>query len=281
MNFIQINAPAKINLGLNIIEKREDGFHNLKTLFFPVMDMADKISIYPDTKFSFSCQGFPELENEENLVVKAVRLLENKLGIKINVKIELLKGIPMGGGLGGGSSDAASTILALNALLKLNLNSNQLFETALSLGSDVPFFLLSRPAAGFSRGEALVPVDFYPETYILIVNPGIHVSTAEAFRNIKPSINDTDYIQLFSEAAHNPKALSGRLVNDFENYIFGKYPQIGKIKEKMLNNNSTFSMMSGSGSTVYGFFDDINDITKVTDDLPENYLSFISRTWEY
>ena len=186
MEYLEIKAPAKINLGLFILSKREDGFHNLSTLFYPVCDLFDKINFRKSHFPFFACTGINADNDEDNLVVRARKLLEQHTGKSLNVEINLEKHIPVGGGLGGGSSDAATTLVSLNELFSLNISPTELCELALRLGSDVPFFLKAKPAIGSSRGEILEEIDLQIDDYIVIVNPRIHVSTKEAFTGIVP-----------------------------------------------------------------------------------------------
>ena len=176
-----IKAHAKINIGLNIVSKRDDDFHNLETIFYPIYDLYDELIFEDSNEFQFiSDQQF------DNIIVKVVDLLEKHTKRKISIKITLKKNIPIGAGLGGGSSDAAAVLKTLNDLYELNLGENKLKEIALELGSDVPFFLKGKPAIGKSRGEDLSLLDLNIEHPILLVNPGINISTKEAFSQIIP-----------------------------------------------------------------------------------------------
>ncbi len=182
-----IKAHAKINIGLNIVSKRDDGFHDLETIFYPIYDLYDELIFEDSNKFQFVDDN-----NFDNIIVKAVHLLEKYIKRKISIKITLKKYIPIGAGLGGGSSDAAAVLKTLNDLYELNLSENIIKEIALELGSDVPFFLKGKPAIGKSRGEDLTLVDLNVDHPILLVNPGIHVSTKDAFSQIIPSRSEFD-----------------------------------------------------------------------------------------
>jgi len=179
MNYIEIKAPAKINIGLSILSERADGFHNLSTLFYPISDLFDVLIFEQANQFEFHCDSDMVPGDNSNLVVKAKNILEKITGKTLNVKIELQKNIPSQAGLGGGSSDAAAALISLNEMFKLNLNHAKLIDLALQLGSDVPFFIKSKPAIGSSRGEILDYVDIEIHEPILIVNPGINISTKE------------------------------------------------------------------------------------------------------
>lgn len=276
MRFIEIKAPAKINIGLNIVEKRSDGYHNLETFFYPIKDLFDTISFTRSEKFSFRTRN-RELQNDSsNLILKTKELLEKETGKEFNVNIELIKRIPMGAGLGGGSSDAAATIISLNEMFDLKLDYKKQIELGLKLGSDVPFFLKAKPAIGYSRGEKLIiRNDFILDKPILLVNPGIHISTKEAFENIQPKSSLVDYKSVFSNF-ENFYENKDKLINDFEAYVFEKYPKIGTIKNIIKEYGAKFTMMSGSGSTVYGIFDSIEEAKSVKGKVESSYFTFIS-----
>ncbi|MGB5895472.1 MAG: 4-(cytidine 5'-diphospho)-2-C-methyl-D-erythritol kinase, partial [Ignavibacteriaceae bacterium] len=184
MNKIVLKSPAKINIGLNIIRKREDGYHDLETIFYPLM-LSDILTFEKadDTILESNSNEINSLKT--NLIFTAIELLETIVNRKLNVKIYLEKNIPIGAGLGGGSSNAAATLKALNQLFELNLNFDKLSETALKLGSDVPFFLEPFPCFASSRGEIRKNIQLSLSQPILIINPGIHISTKWAFQNLE------------------------------------------------------------------------------------------------
>ena len=243
---------AKINLGLNIIEKRADGFHNIETVFLPIKicDILEVISTKDE--MIFSSTGLAIDGNvENNLCLKAYYLLKKEFGLP-PIKIHLHKVIPMGAGLGGGSANAAFVLNLLNNKFQLNLTQKQLLNYALQLGSDCPFFILNKPAFASSRGEELQPINLNLTAYkILIINPKIHISTAWAFNNItpqKPIQSIKSSIQLpIEDWKHN-------LTNAFEIPVFNCYPSIQKIKEILYINGAVYASLTGSGSTVYGIF---------------------------
>lgn len=275
MKRIEIKSPAKINIGLNIISKRSDGYHNLQTLFYPIYDLYDVLTFEKADEFTFTSDN-DELRNDNNnLIIKAVRLLEKTSGKKLNASINLEKKLPMGAGLGGGSSNAATTLISLNELFFLGIKYEQLIKLALELGSDVPFFLRTRPAIGTSRGEILNYIDIDIDKPVLIVNPGIHISTREAFGNITPGAPQDDYTKLPTGKFTELKQLKNWVTNDFEKYVFGEYEEIKKIKEKLYADGAEFALMSGTGSTVYGIFDKEEDAVRCKDSFPENYFTFV------
>lgn len=276
MKYIEIKAPAKINIGLNVVKKRDDGFHDLETFFYPIYDLFDQLSFELADHFSFECDREELKDENENLVVKAHKLIEDYIGKRLLVKIKLTKNIPTGAGLGGGSSDAAATLISLNELFNLKISYENLRTIALQLGSDVPFFIKAKPAIGRLRGEKLTIVDFELPYNIVIVNPGIHISTKEAFKNIHPKSANIDYSKVFQSQASFLKN-SENVINDFEEYVFTTYPSIKEIKEKLLEQGAIFSLMSGSGSTVYGFFREEINMDHFTSIFPPNYFICFSR----
>jgi 4-diphosphocytidyl-2-C-methyl-D-erythritol kinase len=276
MKYIEIKAPAKINIGLNILSKRFDGFHNLSTLFYPINDLFDVLKFTPADKFEFVCDTNSIPCDDSNLVVKAKTLLEKFMGKTIRVRIELFKRIPSQAGLGGGSSDAAATLISLNEMFQLGIKYEILLQLSLDLGSDIPFFLKAKPAIGTSRGEILNHVHVEIDKPIVIVNPGINISTKDAFQNIIPVNTQFDFQSLIQNEKLNCDLLRNAVKNDFENYVFDNYPEIGKIKSEMYNQGALFSLMSGSGSTIYGIFPNIDSAANAAIQLSDNPFVFIS-----
>ncbi|MBI1939521.1 MAG: 4-(cytidine 5'-diphospho)-2-C-methyl-D-erythritol kinase [Ignavibacteriales bacterium] len=276
MRFIEIKAPAKINIGLFILSKRADGYHNLLTLFYPIHDLFDLLTFERSSAFEFICSEKNIPCDENNLVVKAKSLLEKVSGKSINVKITLDKRIPSQAGLGGGSSDAAAALISLNEMFQLNLKYEQLLELALQLGSDVPFFIKARPAIGRSRGEILQLAALEINEPILIINPGINISTKEAFAKINPHERNFDFTSVIKNGTPDYSLLKEKVTNDFEEHVFELYPEIKRLKEILYTNGALFSLMSGSGSTVYGIFPDVESAERVKELLPKNYFCLIS-----
>ncbi len=275
VNYIEMKAPAKINLGLFVTSKRDDNFHNLETIFLPLNDLYDEIQFLRSDKFSFTAD-IKELESEDNLIIKAKNLLEIQSGKKINVKVKLKKIIPVGGGLGGGSSDAAATLLALNDMFSLNYNFDTLKNFALNLGSDVPFFIKPFPSFAKSRGEELSVLDLNLRLPVLIVNPNIHVSTKLAYQNIVPQKPEFDLSKLTQSEIDNPETLREKVLNDFEKFVFENFPEVKNVKNKLYEYGAKFALMSGSGSTVFGIFSDIESAEKARNNFPKEYFTFIS-----
>lgn len=246
---------AKINLGLRVIEKRNDGYHNIETVFYPVgLSDALEIVMAPEGtgKDLLEITGLPTGgDTENNLVTRAVRLLREDHDIPF-LRIHLHKMIPPGAGLGGGSSDAASAIKALNRCFRMGLSTERMKEYALRLGSDLPFFIDCQPSHASGRGEIMSPAPEYLKgCYLILVNPGIHVSTARAYENCTPS-NASGSLDIID---HLPLAeWKNHIFNDFEDYVFKIHPVIKEIKDTLYDSGAVFSLMSGSGSTVYGIF---------------------------
>lgn len=248
---------CKINIGLQITRKREDGYHDLYTLFYPISSCKDCIEITQSD--SFSINAFQEIEAinyKDNLIYKAWKILHDNYKIP-NVQIGYKKYIPSGAGLGGGSADAAWTLKTLNELFHLQLNQSQLAELGLHLGSDVPFFIYNRPLVAKGRGEIFEETNFeLKNKKIILIKPSHKIPTAEAFKNIQPLDLDFEYDELFKKDLSEWKHF---LKNDFEEYAIFKIPAIASIKKKMYENHALLAMMSGSGSTVFGIFEHDED----------------------
>jgi 4-diphosphocytidyl-2-C-methyl-D-erythritol kinase len=245
--------PCKINLGLNILSKRPDGYHNLETCFFP-LPWTDILEIIPSDVSIFSSSGnaIPG-RAEENLCLKAYSLLKKDFDLP-PVKIHLHKIIPTGAGLGGGSSDAASTLRLLNAIFELNISAANLMSYAASVGSDCAFFIHDKPMLGLGRGEVLTEIDIRLKgKFLMLVNPQIHVATAEAFATVKP--NKPEFSLQHVLTTHALNDWKDAVKNDFEESVFEKHPEIKNIKEKMYSLGAIYASMSGSGSSVFGIFD--------------------------
>jgi 4-diphosphocytidyl-2-C-methyl-D-erythritol kinase len=257
---------AKINLGLNIIQKRSDGYHDLETIFYPVMikDALEIIQHNTDCDISgiqsnelqieFTCSGLSvEGDQNSNLCVKAYHLLKKDFPKLPAIKMHLHKHIPMGAGLGGGSADGAFTLKLLNQKFNLNLSQQQLIDYALQLGSDCPFFIINQPCFATSRGEIMEPIQLDLSAYtFIIVNPGIHVATGWAFSQITPTMPKVSIKEIIKQPIATWK---DALKNDFEEAVLQAHPAIKKIKDRLYNAGAVYASMSGSGSTVYGIFE--------------------------
>jgi 4-diphosphocytidyl-2-C-methyl-D-erythritol kinase len=276
MKSIEINAVAKINLGLNVVSKRDDGFHNLETVFYPLFDLHDKIYIKKSDKFNFFCDNYEINNDGNNLLIKPLRKLEMIFKKSFLVDISCKKEIPLGAGLGGGSSDAAAIIISLNDMFSLGLNTEQMIKIAAEIGSDVPFFIKAKPSYATGRGEILEMLDFYLNYPILLINPHIHVSTKDAFSNIVPLKPEINIKELFNSEKPNFENWKKYLKNDFEVTVFNKYPVLETIKKQLYLEGANFALMSGSGATVYGIFESVKQAKKAMDSFPNNYFRFLN-----
>ncbi len=241
-----------------MLSKRPDGYHNLETCFYPVPWM-DVLEVIHADEFEFTSSGnFIPGVSSENLCVKAYTLLKKDLDLS-SVKIHLHKVIPSGAGLGGGSSDAAYTLRLLNELFDLKLSSSLLIEYAARLGSDCAFFIQDKAMLGEGRGEILkeIPLSLKGK-FLIVVKPDVHVSTADAFKGITPR-EPHDSIEK-NITQYPVRQWKNFLHNDFEDSVFVKYPSIKSLKEKLYSSGASYASMSGSGSAVYGIFEEAIDI---------------------
>jgi 4-diphosphocytidyl-2-C-methyl-D-erythritol kinase len=255
MNII-VYPNCKINIGLRIIEKREDGFHNLETLFVPY-NTNDILEIVESNYLDINYYGLNFDKAHEDICIKAYKLLKKDFDIP-PVSFHLYKKIPVGSGLGGGSSDGASTLLGLNSLFSLNLSTDSLLEYATKLGSDCPFFIYNKPMYGEGRGELLSPVNYQHiqglvnGTYRIEINtPNIPISTEEAYSYIKPYKSKNHLIELLKSPIEEWKET---IVNDFEAPLFEKHHELKEIKKDFYRNGAIYSSLSGSGSAIYAIF---------------------------
>lgn len=252
-----ITFPAcKINIGLNILSKRTDGFHSIETVFYPV-PWTDVLEIVP-TETSQATADFRSTgirmfgPKEKNLCIKAYELMAENYNVG-SVKMHLHKILPVGAGLGGGSSDAASTLLLLNRISKAGATDAELESIAATLGSDCAFFIRNKPVIASGKGEVLEPINLKLKNYfIVIVKPRAHISTTEAYAGVKPAKAKVSLADLIQKPIADWKDL---IQNDFEKTIFEKYPGIRNIKNKMYKLGAIYASMSGSGSSVYGIFE--------------------------
>lgn len=242
---------AKINLGLNVLRKRIDGYHDLETIFFPIQ-LCDELVISESNKTELFIEGNKiEGDQESNLVLKAYRLLKNEFRLP-SVHIKLKKVIPTGAGLGGGSSDAAFMLLGLNQLFNLNLSKENLASYASKLGADCAFFIYNQPMLGEGIGDQLKPISLETEAfYLALVKPNCFVSTADAYANIKPALPEIPVSECIQQPLEDWKNL---LKNDFETSIFPKFPEIEDTKNTMYQHGAIYASMSGSGASVFGIF---------------------------
>lgn len=248
---MNIQSNAKINLGLSVLEKRNDGFHEIESLFLPI-PWYDEIELQIAEKLKFTSEGiFIDGNVESNLCVKAYHLLKKHYDIP-PVHIHLNKKIPIGAGLGGGSSNAAFVLKGLVKLFDLKISIKELERLADQLGSDCSFFIQNRPALVTGKGEKLDNlIDFSLSTHCLVVYPKLHISTQEAYRLVKPCIKKNK----ISKLAQLPYTKwQNELINDFEAPILNAYPRLKQLKRKLMDMGASYVSMSGSGSSFFAFF---------------------------
>ena len=242
---------AKINLGLNILRKRKNGYHDISSVFYPVNECVDILEIVKFDTFEFINSGI-KIPDGENICEKAWKLLHKDFRIG-NVKIHLHKQIPIGSGLGGGSSDASFTLKALNNLFGLNLTNSQLEKYSVMLGADCPFFIDNRPKLVEGIGEKMKSIDLdLSEFEIRLIKPKIHISTEEAYSRVIPQIPEFNLLEIIELPINEWK---NKLKNDFEDSIFQQYSSLHDIKDSLYNDGAVYASMSGSGSVVYGIFE--------------------------
>jgi 4-diphosphocytidyl-2-C-methyl-D-erythritol kinase len=259
---VKIRAPAKINIGLRVVGKRVDGYHLIDTIMAPV-SLYDEIHITKVAQrsrrsknlFTVTCDHPAVPKGAENLVYRAADIILDRVDIDQPVKIHLQKKIPVGAGLGGGSSDAAATLVGLNRFFRLDHSRQYLEKLGLSLGADVPFFIGGKPARARGVGERLSPIKSLPWKWAVIIYPGFSVATGWVYRNFRAKLTkpiaNTSIISSLKKRSGQRKLL----VNDLETVTLARYPRINSLKRKLFDEGAAEALMSGSGSAVFGLFD--------------------------
>lgn len=244
---------AKINLGLHITSKRKDGYHDIESCMVPI-PLFDALEMILDKKATWNSSGLDiPGDPKDNLILKAEKLLRKDFQGLPNLNIHLHKNIPMGAGLGGGSADGAFALKLMNNLFDLHLDDFFLEEYATELGSDCPFFIANTPKIARGRGEILEPIDLSLQgTYLVLINPGIHIGTKEAYAGVTPAPPKVKLEEVLADRSR----WKAELVNDFESNIFKNHPEIAEIKSKLYSAGAFYAAMSGSGSSVFGLFDE-------------------------
>jgi 4-diphosphocytidyl-2-C-methyl-D-erythritol kinase len=247
-------APAKLNLLLKVTGRRPDGYHELASLMVPV-DFCDVLEflVIPE-KVELVWEGLRVPDDENNLVRRAARAFFGRSGVKGGVCVRVVKDIPVGAGMGGGSSDAAATLLSLNHLWSRPLSFETLRELALQLGADVPFFLEPRPCIATGIGEILEPIDGWPELWYLIVTPRFQVSTAWVYENLRLGLTSNGYNRIKKQLHKGRLVISQLLENDLESVTSAKFPILDRIKKTLLDAGAEGALMTGSGPSVFGVF---------------------------
>ena len=259
---------AKINLGLNIVSRRPDGYHDIETVFFPIT-LQDVVEIVPakGEESTLTTYGNPiNCPVEKNLVMKAYRSLEKDYNLP-PVDIYLHKNIPDGAGLGGGSSDAANVLLILNEMFNLNISQQDLAERAARLGADCAFFIYNTPMMATGIGDILQPINVALNgKALLLVKPNVSVPTAEAYSKVTPKKSEHDLTDLMSTPIETWR---NTLKNDFEPSVFSTHPELAEIKSKIYDSGAIYASMSGSGSSIFGIFDNVNMAEKAKSTFAE------------
>ncbi len=265
-------AYAKINLGLHILNKREDGYHTIETVFHRI-NLFDTLTFEPASSIILECAQTTVPADNTNLCVKAAQKLQQKYEIREGARIVLRKNIPVGAGLGGGSADAATTLLALAKFWNISPAKKELEQLALELGSDVPYFLGNSSAYATGRGEQLEYFDLDVPYWIVTVYPGIHISTAWAYQNLKLPVhaNSRTLKNIIQQYVNNPSLLKNMIQNDFEPLVLETHPQIVQLKQDCYDAGAEFSQLSGSGSAVYALFTDESAVEKMKKNLGNRY----------
>jgi len=281
MNEIHISAYAKINLGLRILSKRADGYHNIESVFQQI-DLCDDITItaLPGRGVTVHSSDPRVPQNENNICAKAAELLVLRYGIVSGVEISIKKRIPMGAGLGGGSSDAAAVLKGLAHLWKLDIPKNELRSLARQLGADVPFFIKGGSALATGIGDELTPIQLATNYHCLLVYPNIEISSTWAYASYNFNLTKTKKSiklpHIFSNDWDIFK-LKGTVGNDFEGVVFQKFPELSDIKTTLYQVGAFFACMSGSGSTVFGLFDSEEKTQEVRSSHFKHYQVFLTK----
>ncbi len=263
---MKIRANCKINIGLDVLRRREDGYHDISTVMFPVKELYDELTIEPANESTLSMVGIEvNCDPEQNICMKALRLMQQRYNIG-QVSITLDKRIPFGAGLGGGSADGTAVILALNDIFTLGLDEATLIEIAAELGSDTPFFVRNTPQLCEGRGEIMTPIELDLKGYCLVlIKPNENVSTREAYAGIHPAIPEKP---LMERLAQSIELWQGSVKNDFEESVFTSHPAIAEVKQMLIDAGATYASMSGSGSAVFGLFSDRQKAEKMVQCTP-------------
>jgi 4-diphosphocytidyl-2-C-methyl-D-erythritol kinase len=263
---MRVPAPAKLNLFLRIVGRREDGFHELETVFQSI-DLADELTFAPADELQLTGGSDAALQGPDNLVWRAAAALREAAGCVRGASIHLQKQIPVGAGLGGGSSDAAATLAALHRLWELDLSRERLAELAAALGSDVPFFLHGGTMLGRGRGEILEPFPHPSFLTFVLVQPPFPVATARAYALYRPAPCGAPTLEAFRRAwaSGDPECLAPLLRNDLEAGVFGEWPELAVLREELLAAGAVGARMTGSGSVIFGLARDAEHARQIAE----------------
>lgn len=258
---MKIKANCKINLGLDVLRRRADGYHDLATIMFPVKDLYDVVEVERAERDSFHNTGLQvDCDEKDNICLKALRLMQQRFDLGC-AAISLDKRVPFGAGLGGGSSDGTAVLLALNEIFGLHLTEQQLIDLASELGSDTAFFVRNTPQLCEGRGEIMTPITLdLSGRWLAIIKPDVNVSTREAYAGVCPAIPTTPLQERIMAPVSEWQA---SIKNDFEKSIFALHPQLSAIKSELIDAGAAYAAMSGSGSAMFALFDNERPLEKI------------------
>ena len=272
---MNVRAYAKINLGLRVLRRRNDGYHDIETIFHRI-NLYDELTLEPSLHtISISCNNNTIPTDENNLCYEAVELLRAEVGAHLGASIQLKKNIPVGAGLGGGSSDAAAVLNALPSLWNMRVAPSTLTTLALQIGSDVPFFLHNRSAYAEGRGERLSFLKLSIPYWIVVVAPRTHISTAWAYGELSSRKRFHVHSErLYDGATCKVAGIPVLMTNDFEDVVFEAHPEIAELKRQLRSAGAAYTLMSGSGSSVYGLFENESSAKRAIDLFrPDSFVS--------
>lgn len=271
-NEFTIKCPAKVNLFLHITGRRDDGYHNIYTLFYPV-SIYDTLNIKKSTKTTLTCSNTLIPVDKSNTILKTYNILKEQYNVTDNYEIFLNKKIPSGAGLGGGSSDAAKFLLAVNKLSNLNLSIKEMENIMAQVGSDTVFFLYNNPMVALGRGEILEPAPILPPLYLLIINPNIFISTKEIYNHPNLSYSNINALDKIKKM-YTFEELKGIMVNDMQSVVFQLHHKVAEMVDFLNNHTNGYALMSGSGSTVFAVYENENDLNNAYNKAKEQYGSY-------
>ena len=283
MTTFEIKTPAKLNLRLKVTGRRPDGYHELVSIMVPV-DLFDRLEMttLPRSEIRLACDGFEVPEDATNLVYKAAQAFFSRTGFRGGISIRLFKNIPVAAGMGGGSSDAAATLLSLNEIWERPLSISELQEMAVRLGADVPFFLYCRPSLARGIGEILEPLEKWPKYWYVIVKPPIQVSTPWVYGRLKLRLTTDEYDCIEKVIKRRSFSILEILENDLEEVTSASFPVIEAIKKDLVDGGAEGALMTGSGPTVFGLFNSLDQATAAKAYLISQTRGdvFVATNWE-
>jgi 4-diphosphocytidyl-2-C-methyl-D-erythritol kinase len=283
INTVQARAFAKINVGLKVLGKRPDGYHEIRTIYQTV-GLADYLQVSVSQRQSgirLGCDLQELTSGRDNLVYRAAELWKDARAFKGGISLRLEKKIPIGAGLGGGSSDAAATLLALERLTSNRLDTAVLLQLAARLGSDVPLFLLGGRVLGCGRGEEIYPLTDLPVRYCLIAFPGFSVSTAEAYAELDLRLTqdkENRRINVLGKRSPFPLEAWGPAENDFELFVFARWPELARVKRQLIRAGAETASLTGSGSALYAVYESAQQLNRAAKQVPAKWKVFRART---